>query len=65
MALKALKTNGPVIGDSLYCNGELIAREFSFSIGEIKPVTAEIQASGPTNVPISGLIEETTCSITI
>lgn len=63
--LKALETNGPVIGDSLYCNGELIAREFAFSIGEIKPITAEIQAMGTLNVPINGLIEDTTCSITL
>lgn len=65
MALKALSTNGPVISDSLYVNGELIAREFSFSIGEIKPVTAEIQAMGTLNVPINGLIEDTTCTITL
>lgn len=65
MGLKALKTNGPVISDSLYCNGELIAREFSFSIGEIKPVTAEIQAMGTINVPINGLVEDTTCTITL
>ena len=53
-----------VIADSVYADNKLVARDVAVTLPEITFMTAEAQAMGTMNVPIVGMIEDMTASIT-
>lgn len=55
---------GPVIGATVYSDGKLVARDTAFTLPEITPVTADLQAMGTLSLPIWQLIENMETAIT-
>jgi phage tail tube protein FII len=56
--------NGSIISDSVYSNGELVARDVAITLPPITPQSAEASAMGKMNVPIPGQYENLELSIT-
>ncbi|NLH01182.1 MAG: protoporphyrinogen oxidase [Clostridiales bacterium] len=55
---------GPVVADTAYCDGKLVARDVSLSLPEVTPVTVDISMMGTYSMPIWQLIENMEASIT-
>lgn len=55
---------GPVVADTIYSDGKLVARDVSVTLPEITPMTADLQAMGTFSIPIWQLIEHMETSIT-
>ena len=53
-----------VVADTVRDNGELVAKDTSFTIGGIEFVTADVQAMGNLTVPLIGLLENMALAIT-
>lgn len=60
----ALAIKGPVVANTLRCDGLQVAQDVSFTLPEITFKTAEISAMGSMTVPLLGLIENMEVSIT-
>ena len=43
---------GPVVADTIYSDGKLVARDVSVTLPEITPMTADLQAMGTFSIPI-------------
>lgn len=59
-----LEKKGPIVADSVYANGVLVANDVGFTLPGITFQTADIQAMGNMSVPIIGLMEDMEASIT-
>lgn len=55
---------GPVVADTIYSDGKLVARDVSVTLPEITPMTADLQAMGTFSIPIWQLIEHMETSVT-
>lgn len=55
---------GPVIGDTVYCENKLVARDVSVTLPEITPMSADVQAMGTLSLPIWQLLEHMEAAIT-
>lgn len=55
---------GPVVADTVYSNGALVARDTSITLPEVTPATADMQAMGTMSMPIWQLIENMETTIT-
>ena len=56
--------SGPVVGSTAYCENVLVARDVNFSLPEIAPFVAELQATGNLSMPVWSLIEALETAIT-
>lgn len=56
--------SGPVIADTVYSDGKLVARDVAVTLPEIAPQTADIQAMGTFSLPIWQLLEHMETAIT-
>lgn len=54
---KQMDVKGPILANTLYCDGFLVGRDVEFTLPDITFKTAEIQAMGTMTVPLIGLIE--------
>ena len=57
MARRWLDIKGPVIADTVYANGTLVANDTSFTLPAISFLTADVQAMGNMTVALVGLLE--------
>jgi phage tail tube protein FII len=55
---------GPVVADTAYCEGKLVARDVSLSLPEVNPTTADLPVMGTLSMPIWQLIENMEAAIT-
>lgn len=55
---------GPVVGDTVYCDNKLVARDVAVTLPEITPMTADVQAMGTLSLPIWQLLEHMEAAIT-
>lgn len=61
---KWLDIKGPVVADTVYADGVLVAKDTSFTLPGIEFMTADVQAMGNMSVPLIGLLENMELSIT-
>ena len=59
-----LDQKNAIVADSVYADNQLVARDVAVTLPEVTFMTAEAQAMGTMNVPIVGMIEDMTASIT-
>jgi phage tail tube protein FII len=61
---KWLDIKGPVVADTVYADGVLVAKDVSFTLPGIEFLTADVQAMGNLTVPLIGLLENMELTIT-
>lgn len=61
---KWLDLKGPVVADTVYADGELVAKDVAFTLPGIEFMTADVQAMGNLSVPLVGLLEHMELSLT-
>jgi len=61
---KWLDVKGPVIADTVYCDGVFVAKDVEFTLPEITFKTATIQAMGDMDVPLIGLLNTMELAVT-
>lgn len=61
---KWLDLKGPVVADTVYADGVLVAKDVSFTLPGLEFMTADVQAMGNMTVPLIGLLENMELSIT-
>lgn len=59
-----LDIKGPVVADTVYDDGVLVAKDTSFTLPAIEFLTADVQAMGNMTVPLIGLMENLEVAIT-
>lgn len=64
MANAWLDIKGPVVADTVYDGGQLVAKDTAFTLSGIELLTADVQAMGNMSVPLIGLIENMQATIT-
>lgn len=55
---------GPVVGDTVYSEGTLVARDLGITLPAVTPMTADIAAMGTMSMPVWQLIESMEATIT-
>ena len=55
---------GPVIGDTAYVDGELVARDVEITLPEVTPMTADLAAMGTFTLPLWQLYDNMEATIT-
>lgn len=55
---------GPVIGESTYAGGKLVARDIAITLPEITSVTADYQLGGTVSLPVTAQIDNMESSLT-
>ena len=61
---KWLEIQGPVVADTVYSDGVLVAKDVAFTLPGIEFLTADVQAMGNLTVPLIGLLENMELAIT-
>lgn len=56
--------NGPILADTVYIDGTLVARDVSITLPEVAPMTADLSVMGTFSLPIWQLVEHMEASIT-
>ena len=59
-----LDIKGPVVADTVYSGGVLVAKDVTFTLPGIEFLTADVQAMGNMTVPLIGLLENMELAIT-
>lgn len=59
-----LDLKGPIIADTVYDGGTLVAKDVTFTLPAVTPVTADFKAMGTHTMPIIGQLEAMEASIT-
>lgn len=55
---------GPIVADTVYSDGKLVARDVAITLPEVVPITADLQAMGTMSMPIWQLLENMETAIT-
>ena len=61
---KWLDLKGPILADTVYVDGKLVAKDVTVTLPGVTPVTADFRAMGTMNMPILGQIEAMEAAIT-
>lgn len=64
MSGKWLDIKGPVLADTVYADGQLVAKDVAFTLPAVTPVTSDYKAMGTMTLPTPGQIENMETSIT-
>jgi len=64
MTDKWIDVKGPIMADTVYDSGVLVARDVSFTIPGLSFVTADIPAMGNMSVPLIGMLENMELTLT-
>ncbi len=56
--------NGPVVADTVYVDGKMVARDVSVTLPEVTPMTADLKAMGTYSMPIWSLLEHMETALT-
>lgn len=59
-----LDLKGPILANTVYDSGKLVAKDVAIEMPAVTPVTADFKAMGTVNVPLPGLIEAMEATIT-
>ena len=59
-----LDLKGPILADTVYIGGTLVAKDVTIALPAVTPVTADFKAMGTYTAPILGQIEAMEASIT-
>lgn len=59
-----LDIKGPVVADTVYADGVLVAKDTAFTLPGLEFMTADVQAMGNMSVPLIGLLENMELAIT-
>ena len=59
-----LDIKGPVVADTVYSGGVLVAKDVTFTLPGIEFLTADVQAMGNMTVPLIGLLENMELTVT-
>jgi len=59
-----LDIKGAVTADTVYADGQLVAKNVAFTLPAITLLTAEVQAMGTMSVPVMGLLEHMEATVT-
>ena len=59
-----LDLKGPILADTVYVNGKLVAKDATITLPSVTPTTADFKAMGTMTMPILGQIEAMEASIT-
>ena len=59
-----LKLKGPVVGATVYNNGDLVAKDVAITLPAVTSLTYDFTAGGTTTLPVTGLTEAMEASIT-
>lgn len=61
---KWLDLKGPILADTVYVDGKLVAKDVTVTLPGVTPVTADFRAMGTMTMPILGQIESMEAAIT-
>ena len=61
---KWLDLQGPILADTVYVDGKLVAKDVTVTLPGVTPVTADFRAMGTMTMPILGQIEAMEAAIT-
>ena len=61
---KWLDIKGPVVADTVYADGVLVAKDVAFTLSGIEFLTADVNSMGTMTVPLIGILENMELSIT-
>lgn len=61
---KWLDLKGPILADTVYVDGKLVAKDVTVTLPSVTPVTADFRAMGTMTMPILGQIESMEAAIT-
>jgi len=64
MANLWLDLKGPILADTVYVDGKLVAKDVTVTLPGVTPVTADFRAMGTMTMPILGQIEAMEAAIT-
>ena len=64
MANLWLDLKGPILADTVYCDGVLSAKDVTITLPAVTPVTADFKAMGTYTAPLTGQIEAMEAAIT-
>lgn len=56
--------SGPVVADTVYSDGKLVARDVAITLPEVTPITADLPAMGTMSLPIWQQLENMEATIT-
>lgn len=56
--------NGPILADTVYNNGKLVAKDVAFTLPSVTPLTSDFRAMGTLTLPLLGQIEAMESTIT-
>ena len=59
-----LDIKGPVLADSVYSDGTLVAKDVDFTLPGLAFLTADVKAMGNMSIPLIGLLENMSLSVT-
>ena len=59
-----LNINGPIVADTAYCENVLVAKDVEFTLPEVAPVMADVEAMGTMSLPIWARLDNMEMSIT-
>lgn len=59
-----LNINGPIVADTVYCENQLVAKDVEFTLPEVAPVMADVEAMGTMSVPLWSRLDNMEYSIT-
>ena len=55
---------GPVVANTFYCEGKLVARDVAITLPEVTPMTADLAAMGTYTVPVWQLLDNMEAAVT-
>lgn len=59
-----LNINGPIVADTVYCENQLVAKDVEFTLPEVAPVMADVEAMGTMSVPLWSRLDNMELSVT-
>ena len=59
-----LDLKGPILADTVYIDGKLVAKDVTITLPAVTPVTADFEAMGTYTAPMTGQIEAMEAAIT-
>lgn len=61
---KFMNLNGPIVADTVYSENDLVARDVEFTLPEVAPVMADVEAMGTMSFPIWSRLDNMELSVT-
>lgn len=59
-----MDVNGAIVANTVYSDGQLVAKDVALTLPEVAPVTTEVIAGGNTDLPVTGWTDPMEATIT-